>query len=44
MSQPTYGIVSVVAIVALVACLYAFKRIPVEQEHGNMDTVELKVD
>ena len=44
MSQPTYGIVSLVAIVALVACLYAFKRIPVEQEHGNMDTVELKVD
>ena len=44
MSQPAYGIVSVVAIVALVACLYAFKRIPVEQEHGNLDTVELKVD
>lgn len=44
MDTTTYGILSLVAIVALVACLYAFKRIPLEQERGNIDTVELKVD
>lgn len=44
MDTTTYGILSLVAIVALVACLYAFKRIPLEQERGNIDAVELKVD
>ena len=44
MDTTTYGILSLVAIVALATCLYAFKRIPLEQERGNIDAVELKVD
>jgi hypothetical protein len=44
MAPVTYGIVSVVAVCVLAACLWAFKRIPLEQERGNIDTVELKVD
>ena len=40
----TYVVVSLVSLVLFVACLYAFKRIPLEQERGNIDTVELKVD
>lgn len=40
----TYVVVSLVSLVLFVACLYAFKRIPLEKERGNIDTVELKVD
>ena len=44
MDHTSYGVISLVAVAALVACLYAFKRIPLQQERGNIDTVELKVD
>ena len=40
----TYIVVSVVGVIALVACLMAFRRIPLEQEHGNIDTVTLSID
>ena len=44
MDRSTYMVVYVVGVAVLLACLYAFKRIPLEQERGNIDTVELKVD
>ena len=44
MDHTSYGVISLVAVAALVASLYAFKRIPLQQERGNIDTVELKVD
>jgi hypothetical protein len=39
-----YIAVSVVGVIALVACLMAFRRIPLENKHGNMDTVTLSID
>ena len=39
-----YIVVSVVGVIALVACLMAFRRIPLEHEHGNIDTVTLSID
>jgi hypothetical protein len=39
-----YIVVSVVGVIALVACLMAFRRIPLEQERGNIDTVTLNID
>ncbi len=39
-----YIVVSVVGVIALVACLMAFRRIPLEHEHGNIDTVTLGID
>ena len=39
-----YAILSVVGVVALVACLWAFKRIPLERKEGNMDPVTLEVE
>lgn len=38
-----YAVVSVVGVAALAACLYAFRRIPLQQERGNIDTVELTI-
>ena len=40
----TYVTLSVVAVIALVACLWAFSRIPVERKEGNMDPVALEVE
>jgi len=39
-----YVALCVVGVVALVACLMAFRRIPLEQERGNIDTVTLSID
>ena len=39
MGWPTYSVVYVVACVALVLCLRAFRRIPLEQPEGNMDKI-----
>lgn len=39
-----YAIVSVVGVLALVACLWAFYRIPMQQKRGNIDTVTLEVE
>ncbi len=44
MDRTTYMVVYVLGVAALLGCLYAFKRIPLEQERGNIDTVELKID
>ena len=44
MDRSTYMVVYVLGVAVLLGCLYAFKRIPLEQQHGNIDTVELKVD
>jgi hypothetical protein len=44
MDRSTYVFVYVVAVAILGACIIAFKRIPLEQERGNVDTVEIKVD
>ena len=39
-----YVALCVVGVVALVGCLMAFRRIPLEQERGNIDTVTLSID
>jgi len=39
-----YVLASVVGIAALVAGLWAFSRIPLEQKRGNIDTVTLSID
>lgn len=39
-----YAMLSLVAVLALVACLWAFYRIPVEQKQGNIDPVTLEVE
>ena len=44
MPQTTYAMVYVLGLVLLGACLMAFRRIPLEQERGNIDTVTLNVD
>ena len=44
MPQTTYAVVYVLGLVLLGACLMAFRRIPLEQERGNIDTVTLNVD
>ena len=44
MDRSTYMVVYVLGVAVLLGCLYAFKRIPLEQQRGNIDTVELKVD
>ena len=44
MPRTTYMIVYVLGLVLLAACLMAFRRIPLEQKRGNIDTVELNVD
>lgn len=42
--QNTYMVVYVLSVAVLIACIMAFRRIPLEQERGNVDTVELSVD
>ena len=44
MPRTTYAILYLLGLVLLAACLMAFRRIPLEQERGNIDTVELSVD
>ena len=44
MDRSTYVPVYVLGVAALVACIRAFKRIPLQQQRGNIDTVELKVE
>jgi hypothetical protein len=44
MPTGTYIAVYVVGVIALVACFMAFRRIPLEQERGNIDTVTLSID
>ena len=44
MDRGTYVLVYVLGVAALVACIRAFKRIPLQQQRGNIDTVELKVE
>ena len=44
MDRSTYMVVYVLAIAAFCACIWAFKQIPLEQERGNIDTAELKID
>lgn len=39
-----YAMLSLVAVLALVACLWAFYRIPLEQKQGNIDPVTLDVE
>ena len=44
MPMQTYIMVYVLGVALLIACLLAFRRIPLEQERGNIDTVELSVE
>lgn len=44
MPTGTYAVVYVVSVVLLVACLLAFRRIPLEQQRGNIETVTLVAD
>ena len=43
MDKGEYMALYAVGLVVLVACLYAFRRIPLQQERGNIDTVELPI-
>lgn len=40
----TYVTLSIVGVITLVVCLLVFRRIPLEQERGNIDTVTLEVE
>lgn len=44
MDRSAYVFVYIIGVAVLGACIIAFKRIPLEQERGNIDTVEIKVD
>ena len=44
MDRTTYVLCYVVGVIVLIACLWAFKRIPLEKSMGNVDSVELKID
>ena len=44
MDKPTYIALYVAGTALLIWGLWMFKRIPLEQERGNIDTVELRVD
>ena len=44
MDRTTYGLVYILSLVVVGACLLAFRRIPLEQSRGNIDAVELKAD
>ena len=44
MPLEAYIAVSVAGVLLLVACLMAFRRIPLEQERGNIDTITLSMD
>ncbi len=41
MDKTTYAVVYVLGVAVLVACILAFRRIPLEHPKGNMDPVEL---
>ena len=43
MPMQTYIMVYVLGVALLIACLLAFRRIPLEQKRGNIDAVELSV-
>ncbi len=44
MPRTSYVMVYVIGVAVLVGCLLVFRRIPLEQERGNIDSVELKID
>lgn len=44
MPMQTYIMVYVLGVALLIGCLLAFRRIPLEQKRGNIDTVELSVE
>ena len=44
MDRSTYVVVYLLGIAVLAACLWAFRRIPLQQRRGNVDTVELSVE
>ena len=44
MGRNTYIMVYIIGVAALIGCLLVFRRIPLEQERGNIDTVTLNVD
>ena len=44
MSRSTYMIVYVLGVLVLAVCLWAFRRIPLEQPRGNIDTITLNAD
>jgi hypothetical protein len=44
MDKGTYAVLYVVSVLVLIGCFRAFKRIPLEQKHGNIDPVELQVE
>ena len=44
MPLQTYYMVYVLGVALLVSCLLLFRRIPLEQERGNIDSVELSVE
>ena len=44
MDRSTYVVVYLLGLVVLAACLWAFRRIPLQQPRGNVDTVELSVE
>ena len=44
MDKGTYAVLYVVSVLVLIGCFQAFKRIPLEQKHGNIDPVELQVE
>ncbi len=42
--RTTYVILYVLGLILVAACLMAFRRIPLQQERGNIDTVDLSVE
>ena len=44
MPRTTYMIVYVLGVALFVACILAFRRIPLEQRRGNIDTIELNAE
>ena len=44
MPMPVFIGLYVVGLLVLAACLLVFRRIPLEQERGNIDSVELNID
>ena len=44
MDRSTYVVVYLLGLAVLAACLWAFRRIPLQQRRGNVDTVELSVE
>ena len=44
MDKGMYAVVYCLGLIVLAACLYAFCRIPLQQERGNIDEVKLEVE